>query len=164
MASTTGNRYLRIYLQDHLAGSVGLLELARRGAGQYGGSGIGAFMERLAEEIEADHDALERFAAAVGTGGDRLKQALAWTAEKAGRLKLNGHLLTPSPLSPVVELEVLALGIEGKLLLWRALAALYAEGETPGGIDVGELIARGERQRAEVEEHRLAATSAAFEA
>ena len=36
-----------------------------------------------------------------------------WVAEKAGRLKLNGSLLTYSPLSRLVELEGLSLGVEG---------------------------------------------------
>ena len=161
MPTATANRYLAIYLEDHLAASVGAIELARRGAGQYRDGELGAFLARLASEIAEDHDELKRFAAAAGSGANPLKQLIAWSAEKAGRLKLNGHLLSPSPLSPVVELEVLSLGVHGKLLLWRAIEAQYGA-QAPGGLDLPALRERAERQLDEIETHRLAATGAAF--
>lgn len=163
MPTPAGNRYLAIYLEDHLAASTGAIELARRGAGQYRNTDLGAFCERLAAEIAEDHDELKRFAAAAGSGANPLKQLVAWGAEKAGRLKLNGHLLSSSPLSPVVELEVLSLGIHGKLLLWHTLEARYGD-QAPGGLDLPALIERAQGQLAAVEEHRLAATAAAFAA
>ena len=39
---------------------------------------------------------------------------MAWSAEKFGRLKLNGQLSGYSPLSRLEELEILALVAEGK--------------------------------------------------
>ena len=48
---------------------------------------------------------------ALGARVDRLKAAAAWGGEKLGRLKLNGQLRGYSPLSRVVELEGLALGV-----------------------------------------------------
>jgi len=45
----------------------------------------------------------------------------AWAAEKLGRLKLNGRLRGYSPLSRLLELEMLHIGITGKLELWQAL-------------------------------------------
>jgi hypothetical protein len=35
-----------------------------------------------------------------------------------GRVKLNGQLATYSPFSRFIELDFLAMGIEGKKLLW----------------------------------------------
>ena len=52
---------------------------------------------------------------------DQIKAGLGWAAEKAGRLKPNGHLLQFSPLSRLVEIEGLITGVSGKLSLWRAL-------------------------------------------
>ena len=43
------------------------------------------------------------------------------TGELIGRLKANGRFRQRSPLSNVVELELLALGIMGKRKLWEAL-------------------------------------------
>ena len=95
---------------------------------------------------------------AAGARPDMAKIAVAWVGEKAGRLKLNGRILGRSPLSPVVELETLAIGITGKLLLWR----LLRERQLPGSaaVDLDDLIARAERQREEVEQHRIAAAAA----
>ena len=53
-----------------------------------------------------------------------VKRTLAFLSERAARLKTNGRLFTYSPLSRVVELETLALGILGKLALWEGLAEL----------------------------------------
>jgi hypothetical protein len=43
-----------------------------------------------------------------------VKVALAVGAERLGRLKPNGRLVRYSPLSRFVELDILAMGIEGK--------------------------------------------------
>ena len=48
-------------------------------------------------------------------------------AEKLGRLKPNGQILGYSPLSRLVELETLALGITGKRSLWEALLGVADE-------------------------------------
>jgi hypothetical protein len=146
---------LAIYLNDHLAGSTVGLELTRRARGSNEGSELGDFLAELVAEIEQDRAALEEVMTAVGAGRDRLKVAGAWAGEKAGRLKLNGSLLGYSPLSRVVELEALALGVTGKLALWRMLRSL---GDPRlAGFDFDELTVRAERQRDRLERHRLAA-------
>jgi hypothetical protein len=43
------------------------------------------------------------------------KVGVAWIGEKIGRLKFNGRLLGRLPLSDLEELELLRLGVEGKL-------------------------------------------------
>ena len=55
----------------------------------------------------------------LGVKPDRLKVAAGWTSEKLGRLKPNAQLRGYSPLSPLVELEGLLIGIQGKLAMWR---------------------------------------------
>jgi hypothetical protein len=156
--SDAPTRFLAVYLNDHLAGSTVAVELARRASGEYEGTELGRFLARLATEIAEDREALRRVMDAAGTRPDRAKIALAWVGEKAGRLKLNGRILGRSPLSPVVELEILAIGITGKLLLWRLLREQRLPGS--GAVDLDDLIARAERQREEVEEHRIAAGAA----
>lgn len=151
---------IAIYLNDHLAGATAGLELARRARGEYPGTDLGAFLTGLADEIEEDRETLERLMARVDAGPDRLKLAAAWAAEKVGRLKLNGRLRGQSPLSPLVELEGLALGISAKAGLWRMLREL---GEPRlAGTDFDALVARAERQLAELEGHRIAAGRAAL--
>jgi hypothetical protein len=153
---------LAIYLNDHLAGATAGLELARRAAGSNRSSSYGPFLERLAEEIEEDRESLLAIMQALDVGVDRLKVAGGWGAEKFGRFKLNGRLLGYSPLSRVVELEGLALGVSGKLGMWRALEELQSRQPGLAQIDLTTLIDRAERQRDELEVERLHAAAEAF--
>jgi hypothetical protein len=152
---------LAIYLNDHLAGSTVGVELARRARGSNEGTPLGDFLATLVMEIEEDRDTLQDVMEAVGAGRDRLKVVGAWAGEKAGRLKLNGSLLGYSPLSRVVEIEGLRLGVEGKACLWRMLRELADP--RLSGFDFDALIARAERQRDELERHRLEAGRLALE-
>jgi hypothetical protein len=159
-----GRDYLKIYLEDHFAGATAGLELARRAAGANEGSGYGEALERIAQEIEEDREALRAIMTELGVGPDRLKVAGAWAGEKAGRLKLNGHLTGYSPQSRVVEIEGLVIGVTGKLCLWRALAHV-ADLESRLRVDELDLLAaRAERQREELEELRLRAVREAVAA
>jgi hypothetical protein len=54
-------------------------------------------------------------------------------------------------------LEALALGILGKLALWRALAVSAAADARLRGVDFDHLAARAQAQHARVEERRLEA-------
>jgi hypothetical protein len=156
-----GGDLLAIYLQDHHAGSVGGLELAKRARGANEGTELGDVLKRIAAEIEADKTELEGIMARLGVGHDRLKVAAGWTAEKAGRLKLNGSLLSYSPLSRVVELEGLIAGIVAKQLLWRALRQLSERDSRLDPVQLDRLAERAERQVAELRaQHERAALDA----
>jgi hypothetical protein len=153
---------LAIYLNDHLAGATAGRELARRAAGSNRGSSYASFLGRLAVEIDEDRQSLLAIMRALDIGVDRLKVVGGWWAEKLGRFKLNGRLLGYSPLSRVVELEALALGVSGKLALWRALEDLRPHEAQLASFDLPALIERGERQLAELETQRLVAITEAF--
>jgi hypothetical protein len=151
---------LAIYLNDHLAGATGGLELAKRAAGSNRGTELGEFLERLRDEVEQDRASLVEAMRRLEIGRDRAKIAAGWAAEKAGRLKLNGRLIGYSPLSRVVELEALTLAVAGKLACWRALDALGDARLRDIGLPA--LIERGERQREELERFRLDAAREAL--
>jgi hypothetical protein len=146
---------LAIYLNDHLAGATAGRELARRAAAGNKGPIYGTFLADLAVEIEADRQSLISLMGALDIGIDRKKVIGGWAAEKLGRLKLNGRLLGYSPLSRLIELEGLTLGVRGKLALWLALKELEGEHPAIAGAGLAELIARAEGQLRELEEHRL---------
>lgn len=153
-------RLLAIYLQDHYAGATGGLELCRRAAASHRGSDLGDFLERLESEIAEDRNTLRAIMDHLEIAPDRLKLAGGWTGEKLGRLKLNGRLVGYSPLSALVELEGLHLGLNGKLSTWQNLQA--AMGERLVAFDLDSLIERAERQIAELGEHRRAAAQEAL--
>jgi hypothetical protein len=114
-----------------------------------------ATLSRLASEIAADRAALLRIMATLGTPVRGYKVFAAWAGERAGRLKLNGRLLTRSPLSDLEETEMLRLGVDGKAAGWRTLRALA---ERDGRLDAGrldDLLARADHQSSELESLRI---------
>lgn len=153
-------RLLDIYLGDHLAGATAGVDLARRMADQHP---LGTAICPIAAEIDADRRTLNEVMASVGAEPSLLKVALGWIAEKGGRLKLNGRLFVRSPLSGVLELEGLIVGVSGKLQLWRALGDVAQHDSRLSGFDFAALGARAEDQRQRLEELHEEAVSAALE-
>ena len=93
--------------------------------------------------------------AVLGLPVRHYKLSAAWAAEKAARLKLNGRLLSRSPLSSLEELEMLRLGVEGKAAGWRTLRALA---DTDSRLDrdrLDELMTRARQQAELLEELRV---------
>jgi hypothetical protein len=150
-------RLLGIYLNDQLALGVAGRELARRAASENTGSELGAFLERLAAEVTEDVDTLERVTQHLGISLSRTKRPLALVAERVGRLKPNGQLRGYSPLSRFLELESLALGLDGKKLLWANVRDLADVADRLVDGDFDALIDRAARQREELEPFRVAA-------
>jgi hypothetical protein len=147
------SRYLPIYLNDHLAGATLGVELARRALRQ---SPDDELLRWLVPQLAEDRALLLQLLARRGVRPSVAKSGFAWLAEKAGRLKANGHLLSYSPLSRLLELEGLAAGVDAKLALWLALRETEADDELP------TLIARAREQRDRLEPARLAAARAAL--
>ena len=155
-------KLLSIYLNDHLAGATAGVELARRARSSNRSSELGAYLDRLVEEIEEDRSTLLSLMGRLDIGRDRLKEAAGWAAEKVGRLKLNGSLLAYSPLSRVVELEALVLGVTAKRTLWDALKRVRDTDPRLSDVDLDALAGRADRQRRELEHHRLVAVDEAL--
>jgi hypothetical protein len=155
-------KLLRIYLQDHHAGSTTGLELARRIRGSNKGNEYGQAMAKIVDEIAADKKALESIMDDLGFGADKIKDIGAWALEKAGRLKLNGQITGYSPLSRVIEFEGLVTGISGKIALWGALLQIAPEEPRLDAAHLERLRERGESQRATVEDLRERAAREAF--
>lgn len=153
---------LATYLNDHLAGATAGAEIAQRTAGSNHGTEYGQPLAELAQEIKEDRETLIEIMKRLDVGRDALKVTAAWTGEKLGRLKLNGRLLSYSPLSRLEELEILSLGIQGKLSLWLALDASVATDGRLAGVDLEELIRRARSQRRRAERLRLKAAAEAF--
>jgi hypothetical protein len=156
-------RLLGIYLNDHLAGATAGAAVAQRAAGSNrDNDAYYPALSTLVEEIREDRASLLGIMSALEIGTDPVKQALTWVAEKVGRLKLNGHLLSYSPLSRLDELEFLALGVIGKRALWRSLELVAPEEPRLRPEQLTELVDRAERQLEEIEACRLLAASDAF--
>ena len=162
-AMSGGVRLLKIYLSDHLAGMVGLLELANRSRRSNEGTDLGDYLERLARELDRDRRRLEDLIDAVGGTRSLPKQAAVWVAEKVGRLKLNGQLTGYSPLSRLIEVEGLILGVEANLALWHSLRRAADSFPAINTADLDAAIERARAQRAELETHHRRAAEQALE-
>ena len=143
-------RMVGIYLRDHHAASTGGVALARRALGP---------SHPLARQIARDRAALERVMRHLGVTPSSLKVGTVRVAEVVGRLKLNGRIFERSPLSSVVELETLVVGVRGKEALWTAL---QRAGITVEDVDLEALIESARAQGAELEALRLSAVARAF--
>ncbi|HEX5928731.1 MAG TPA: hypothetical protein VFY48_04980 [Solirubrobacterales bacterium] len=152
---------LAIYLNDHLAGATAGVELARRlRASNEDDPDFGPALAEICAEVEADREALEAAMDRLGVGRSRLKPAAAVLGERLGRLKPNGQLRGYSPLSRMVELEMLQIGVAGKRRLWRALEHTHADGLPE--LDLGALAERATGQLRRLEALHLKAASLAL--
>jgi hypothetical protein len=115
------------------------------------GSERATVLSRLATEITEDRSALLQIIAALGIQVRGYKVFAAWAGEKAGRLKLNGYLLTRSPLSDLEEAEFLRLGVEGKAAGWRTLRELAGRDSRLDARRLDELIVRANHQASVLE-------------
>ncbi len=155
-------KLLGIYLQDHYAGATGGLALADRAAGANEDSEFGPFLRGLRDEIAQERERLREIMESLDIGADRVKIAGAWAAEKAGRLKLNGSLRGSSPLSRMVELEALTIGVRGKLSMYEILREVAETEPKLKKAELTRLTKKAEKQLVDLKEQRLKAARLAF--
>ena len=158
----TAEKRLRIYLNDHSSGALAGYEVAKRCLSNNEGTRLGEYLEQFVSELEEDRGELLRVMDALGLTRDKLKEGMGWAAEKAGRLKLNGQITGYSPLSRLVELEGLVIGVTGKRSLWRSLKEVAETDPRIAVVDLDLLEKRAQAQLEELEKHRLEAAALAF--
>jgi hypothetical protein len=105
---------LGVYCNDHLAAAAGGIELVRRMLGEHRTTDHEGPLRQLLDELREEKASLTTMVRAMGFPVRDYKQAAAWVAEKLSRAKLNGRLLSRSPLSDLVEFEFLASAVRGK--------------------------------------------------
>jgi hypothetical protein len=139
-------QYWETYLNDHRAGASAGTALVKRIWRSNRRTQWGPPIERVAQSIEQDLIVLDEVRAAAGVSGGDLKKVAALLTERAGRLKLNGHLLTYSPLSRVLELETLMSAIQAKQRLWATLRTAARSHPEWSDFDFAALEKRGSEQ------------------
>ncbi|TNC18085.1 NAD-dependent epimerase/dehydratase family protein, partial [Georgenia sp. 311] len=114
---------LGLYLSDHLTGATAGLERAERMSAAYADTDVGEDLERVALEIREERELLKDLIDSLELRRRPYRQAAAWLAEKAGRLKVNERP-EGSPLTPLLESELMRSAVMGKLGLWQVLTEL----------------------------------------
>lgn len=141
----TDQDLLAVYLNDHLAASTAGVELARRAAKSHDGE-RGEELSRLADEIAEDREALRDLMKRLDVSESTVKAAAGWLGEKAGRLKPNDHLVSRSPLSDVLEIEMLRTGTAARIAGFQALRAVAVHDSRVTKEELETLIDRADDQ------------------
>ena len=153
---------LKRYLQDHLAGSVAALQLMETLADHERGLPLEQKLRGLHYEVTEEQERLKAILARVEGEESPLKRAAAWLTEKLHRARLRLVERTDPSLARLEGLESLALGLQGKLALYRALEDVAAREPRLAGYPFAALQARTLIQHAMVEQERMAALRTAF--
>jgi hypothetical protein len=148
------------YLNDHLAGSISALELIAHWAEAHKGEPLGSFFAEIEGEIKADQGTLGDVMRTIGVEESKVRKAGAWAAEKVGRVRLIIAGDEPGSLGLVLTLEGLIMGVTGKKMLWRALAA--AKLPQLDSYNFEQLQRRAEQQIERIEAERISAVREAF--
>ena len=151
---------LESYLNDHLAGSVGALELLEHWAHLHDGKPLATFFSDIGTDIRADQGTLLDLMHRLAIDESNVRKAGAWAAEKAGRVRLTIAGYEPGSLGLVMTLEGLIMGVTGKKLMWRVLAARNLP--QLSGYDFKKLERRAEQQIERIEVERIRAAQQAF--
>ena len=144
---------LATYLHDHLAGADFAIESMERMQEKHKDEALRVFLAEMLVEVRKDRNTLQTVADRVGAGSNGIKQMTAWLGEKVSRMKLGAT--AEDPFATFEALEFLALGVLGKLHLWRALEVVTSQDLDLGHIGLAELVARAEAQHAEIEKQRI---------
>jgi hypothetical protein len=151
------NKPMAVYLNDHLAGAMLGSNLANQIRSRNRGTPLGELMGSLAPQIEEDRQTLIGLMRRIDSSRNPVKQAGAWITERASRVKFWGLTSGEPELGTFMAVESLALGVWGKLSLWRALAQVADQDPAIASVDLDELIARAQNQYDLLERERLAA-------
>lgn len=124
---TIDRKLLQTYLADHATGAAAARARLHKMTQWYADMPIGPDLTRIAHQLDDEHDHLTDLVDRLGLRQPLAKRTLARAGELGGRLKLNGRVVTGSPMSPLLELELLRSGVIGKLGLWQTLADYSGE-------------------------------------
>jgi hypothetical protein len=159
MVASMSRDNLTTYLNDHLAGALAAVELLGHMIRLERGRQWEQALTEIRAEVEEDRVVLQSLLHEVGGKESRVRKAAAWVTEKLGRAKLKLDDSGRGELQMLESLEALALGIQGKAALWRALA----NPEVPvKRLDYARLEQRAVNQFQRAEALRLEAARAAL--
>ncbi len=156
------NDQLGAYLSDHLAGSVAAIDLIEKLRSHNEDTPLATYLAELEPQISADQEVLKQLIERIGEARNVVKQAGGWVVEKLSRVRLDERVTRSADLSRLLELEMLATGIDAKRSLWQALRPIAALNPDVASLDLDDLVGRAETQRLGVENHRVEAAVRAF--
>ena len=149
--STRKRKALIAYLCDHLSGSDMAIRVVHRLGSTHKGTEDGTLFRRLSRELEEDRSVVRTLLTRLGASDRSIKRAAVSASGAVLSVAAGGE---PGDLSLLRTLEALAIGIQGKRCLWRALQSLHPVPSTIHGMNFVELEAKAVRQWEAIEERR----------
>lgn len=147
---------LHRYLNGHLAGSHCALSLIKELGKRQTDAAEQRFFVDLEERVEGDQRILKELLTACGGEESTGLHSLGEIGGKVSRLLFLYEGMEPGKLGNLEALEMLALGIQGKRLLWVALQEVAHHFPEWSAVDFQKLEFGAIHQREEVEERRIA--------
>jgi|KBSMisStandDraft_5_1062788.scaffolds.fasta_scaffold416784_1 hypothetical protein len=151
--------HLGTYLNDHLTGFHVAIEILDHLVAE---TSAAPAIAGLRSELDEDRHELKVLMNRLHIVESRVRKAGSWIAEGLSELKLEVDDEPNGPLRRLERLEQLAIGIQGKVALWKALDVALGSHVEPGNLDYPRLIHRGQEQYDQVETLRLEAARAAL--
>jgi hypothetical protein len=152
-ASTPKGPALIAYLRDHLSGSDVALRVVHRLSSAHQSTEDGTLFRRLSKEFEEDRAVVRMLLSQLGASGRSVKRAAGYASGAVLSVTAGGE---PGDLSLLRTFEALAIGVQGKRCMWRALQNLPTVPSTVDGVNFVELEAKAVRQWEAIEDRRRA--------
>ncbi|MDB6152228.1 MAG: hypothetical protein JWL90_681 [Chthoniobacteraceae bacterium] len=146
--------HLDLYLNDHLAGSVGALELLLDLIKETDPA-RSRFFSTLHGEIDADQKALKSIMSSLNIAESSTRKAAAWLMETFAWLKLRPGGAPASNIQLLQSIEGLLLGVTGKRALWQALLSCPSVVAQLPGVDLHRLEERARDQSERIQAERI---------
>lgn len=112
---------LELYLSDHLTGATAGVGRITRMANDFVDTPMFGRLGQLVDEISAERAFLIQLIDDLGLDRKPYRQAVAWVGERVGRLKSNGKIVERSPMTMLLETELMRGAVMGKLGMWQML-------------------------------------------
>jgi len=146
------------YLRDHLSGSDVAIRVVRR-LGSREDTEDGPLFRRLSREFEEDRSVVRSLLMRLRGSERSIKRAAMGASGAVSGATAGGE---PGDLSLLRTLEALAIGVQGKRCMWRALQNLRTLPSTSDGTTFLELEAKAIGQWEAIEERRRALVERTF--
>lgn len=144
---TLDSELLGLYLSDHLTGATAGLGRIERMAEAYQDLPLHGELAELAEQVRGERDLYRVLLDYLHLPRRRHRQLLSGVAERIGRLKLNGRVVERSPLTVLLEAELMRSALVGKQAGWQTIADHAEE----LGLDPDRFVALVERTDHQIE-------------
>ena len=119
---------------------------------------------QIRPELESERSVLRKLLAGLGTEPSRSRRVLGWVSEKFVELKLHADDPDHGTLRLLESVEMLSLGISGKIALWKVLDSVKDAEPLLTGVNFKELLESAHAQHSRMESVRINAARDAFQA